>query len=239
MTCQHTMTLGVYLLGALDPAERFAFESHLSFCDVCRGELVRLAPLPGMLNQITQEDFADDLPPTGTEGVPVTRTPPHTWADTEPVPLLPVMSDTPEVPRQRPRRRYWQVAAAAAVIALLTIGGIFGWQAIREPATPVAQGVTWSVTAPDGSASAAARLVDHEWGTEIVSKVEGLPPGRECYLVVYDHYGNREVAGWWGTDHDSNAEIPGSTSIPRSKIARLEFKLEDKTVALTIPAPPR
>jgi hypothetical protein len=235
------MTLGVYLLGALDPAERFAFESHLSSCDSCRGELVRLAPLPGMLNQITQQDFADGLPPTGAEGGTVTRTPPQTWADTEPVPiqLPPVTDDTPEVPRQPPRRRYWQVAAAAAVVVLLTIGGIFGWQAIREPAVPVAQGVTWSVTAPDGSASARTRLVDHEWGTEILSQVEGLPPGRECYLVVYDHYGNREVAGWWGTDHDANTEIPGSTSIPRSKIARLEFKLDDKTVALTIAPPPR
>jgi hypothetical protein len=244
MTCQHTMTLGVYLLGALDPAERFAFESHLASCDICRVELVRLAPLPGMLNQITREDFADDQPPTGAEGTTVTRLPRQTWADTEPVPLpLPPAIDTPadppEVPRQRPRKRYWQVAAAAALVVVLAVGGIFGWQAIREPAVPVAQGVTWSVTTSDGSASVDARLVDHEWGTEILSKIEGLPPGRKCYLVVYDHYGKREVAGWWGTDHDANTEIPASTSIPRSKIARLEFKLDDKTVALTIPAPTR
>ncbi|MCA1656076.1 MAG: zf-HC2 domain-containing protein, partial [Pseudonocardiaceae bacterium] len=68
MTCQHIVTLGVYLLGALDPAERSEFESHLSVCDICRGELVRLAPLPGLLNQITPDDFAADRPPTGAEG---------------------------------------------------------------------------------------------------------------------------------------------------------------------------
>ncbi|MFL6118633.1 anti-sigma factor family protein, partial [Actinophytocola sp.] len=100
MTCQHTMTLGVYLLGALDPAERSAFESHLPYCEICRGELVRLAPLPGLLNQITPGDFADNLPPTGVEGMVVTRVHPIT----EPV-AIPVQALAPQaqpVPTPRP-----------------------------------------------------------------------------------------------------------------------------------------
>jgi anti-sigma factor RsiW len=264
MTCQHTMTLGVYLLGALDPAERYAFESHLSYCDICRGELVRLAPLPGLLNQITPEDFADSMPPTGMEGMTVaTRAQPVT----APVPLPfqlsePDIAHAPEPKKTRPRdkrrnkpptrpgdrptggrrdgrppRRYWRIAATAAAVVILAVAGIFGWQATREePAAPVAQGVTWS--AADGTASVDARLVDHEWGTEIQSTIHGLPPGRKCYLFVYDHYGNRQVAGWWGTDHDPNEEIPASTSIMRSKIDRLVYMLDDKeTVVFTIEAP--
>jgi len=244
MTCQHTMTLGVYLLGALEPAERSEFESHLSYCDICRGELVRLAPLPGLLNQITQDDFADERLPAGHEGTIATRVPIQSQPITEPVPIpvpLPPVTDTPR-PRARPARdrppkRYWQVAAAAAAVVVLAVGGVFGWRAIEAASPPVAQGVTWSASTEDGAAHADARLVDHEWGTEIQAKVEGLPPGKKCYLVVYDHYGNREVAGWWGTDHDPNVEIPASTSIQRSKISRLEFKLDEATVALTIPAP--
>ena len=262
MTCQHTMTLGVYLLGALDPAERYAFESHLSYCEICRGELVRLAPLPGLLNQISPEDFADNLPPTGLEDLAgvtvatVTQAPPIT----EPVPLpIPVQMppretyEPPRKPRPRskggsrpprgpvsgpPPKRYWRVAAAAAAVVVLAVAGIFGWQAMREDdPPPVAGGVTWSTAASDGS-KVEARLVDHEWGTEIESKVHGLPPGRECYLIVYDHYGNRQVAGWWGTDHDPNEEIPASTSIQRSKIDRLVYTLDDKdTVVFTIEAP--
>ncbi len=248
MTCPHTTTLGVYLLGALEPTERSAFESHLSYCDICRGELVRLAPLPGLLNQVTPEDFADGLPPTGAEGTPIavaTQVQPVT----EPVPIPvqlppppgydePVERDTRQAPDPR-GRRYWQVAAAAAVVVLLAVGGVFGWRALREPpAQPRAEGVTWSVTAADGSASAQARMVDHTWGTEIYSAVQGLPPGKECYLVVYDHYGNRQVAGWWGTDHDPDEEIPGSVSFPRRKISRMEYKLDEDTVVLTIQAPP-
>jgi hypothetical protein len=254
MTCQHTMTLGVYLLGALDPTERSAFESHLSYCEICRGELVRLAPLPGLLNQISLGDFADDMPSTGLEGgAVVTRAlpiPVQMPAPEAPAPELapqaapktknkrPKPKNRPEgrPPRERRPRNYWRVAAAAAAVMVLAGAAVFGWRAMREdPVLPVA-GVTWTSAA--GSTSVEARLVDHEWGTEIQSKIHGLPPGRKCYLFVYDHYGNREVAGWWGTDHDPNEEIPASTSIMRSKIDRLVYMLDDKeTIAFTIEAP--
>lgn len=241
------MTLGVYLLGALDPVERSTFESHLSYCDICRGELVRLAPLPGLLNQITPEDFADSLPPTWEEGPAGTTVTTHAEPITDAVPI-PVQRPLPPTPAEvglpapaRPvrTRSYRRVLAAAAVVVVLAVGAVFGWRAMREePVLPVADGVTWAINSPDGRASVEARLVDHEWGTEIQSKIHGLPPGRKCYLFVYDHYGNREVAGWWGTDHDPNEEIPASTSIMRSKIDRLEYMLDDKeTIVFTIEAP--
>ncbi|HYQ66667.1 anti-sigma factor family protein [Actinophytocola sp.] len=256
MTCQHTMTLGVYLLGALEPAERSAFESHLSYCEICRGELVRLAPLPGLLNQITPEDFADSLPPTGVEGMVATRALPVT----EPV-AIPVQTPAPEDepaprpvsgrarptggrPAGRPRKpadadrpkRHWRIAAAAAAVVVLAAAAVFSWQATHEEPGTAQAGAVWSETT--GEMSVEARLVDHEWGTEIESKLHGLPPGRKCYLFVYDHYGNREVAGWWGTDHDPNQEIPASTSIARSKIDRLVYMLDDKeTVVFTVLPP--
>jgi hypothetical protein len=257
------MTLGVYLLGALDPAERSVFESHLSYCDICRGELVRLAPLPGLLNQITPGDFADNLPPTGAEGMVVTRAHPITEPVAIPVQALapepePEPKDRPPRTRPAPRsgrfrpgstppaqrpadragkpRRYWRIAAAAAAVVVLAAAAVFGWQATHEEDAPPQAGVTWSDD--NGAMGVEARLVDHEWGTEIESKFHGLPPGRKCYLFVYDHYGNREIAGWWGTDHDANDEIPASTSIMRSKIDRLEYMLDDKeTVVFTIDAP--
>jgi hypothetical protein len=260
------MTLGVYLLGALDPGERFAFESHLSYCEVCRGELVRLAPLPGLLNQITPDDFADSMPSTEVEGFgPVTTRVqriieplriPEQAPSQPPLPPLPsvppVIDEAP--PRNRPkenrpeggprsapaRRRVWRVRSAAAAVVILAVGAIFGWQSLRhEPAAPpAAQGVVWTGTSMDGTASVEARLVDREWGTEFLMKFHGMPPDRECYLNVYDHYGNRQVAGWWSTDHDPNDVIPGAVSIRRSKIDRLEVMLEDKeTLVLTIEAP--
>jgi hypothetical protein len=248
VNCPHTVSLGVYLLGALEPAERYEFEAHLATCDTCRRELVRLSPLPGLLNQISPEDFEDEVPPTAVEQVHPNVVPvpafrshslppePRTMLDT-PMPDTP-LSDTrmPDTPK-RPARRYAQLAAAAAVVVLLTIGGIFGWQAMRHPSDEdQLPGVTWSATGANG-VSGDARLIDHEWGTEIQVKMRELPPGKTCYLVVYDHYGRFEVTGWWGTDHHPEQEIPASTSIDRSKIERIEFKLDEATTVLTIEAP--
>ena len=40
--------LGVYVLGAIDPAERSMVDAHLSTCPECREELAGLAGLPGL-----------------------------------------------------------------------------------------------------------------------------------------------------------------------------------------------
>jgi len=284
VTCANTVTLGAYLLGALDPQERFEFEAHLGGCDTCRAELVRLAPLPGMLNQISLDDFADGLPPSPFEdthptapvpGLPLTtqvmrqetasmpdlfrpaagfpeEIPPE-FGGPVPAPRGPLAlpaaramgsADTPDTPvRTSRRRRYWAAAAAAVVVLVLAAGVIFGVRAMTpdSPAgpPPEAAGITWTATTADGTATADARLVDHEWGTEIQMKIHGLPPGRECYVIVYGAGDYHEIAGWWGTDHDDDEEIPASTSIHRSKIQKLELLLDDRKVALTIPAPVR
>ncbi|GAA3866351.1 hypothetical protein GCM10022243_35420 [Saccharothrix violaceirubra] len=81
MSCAHTVSLGAYLLGALDPAERSAFERHLDGCVTCPREMVRLAPLPGLLSQVRPED----LEPTARPPVP----PPAVRRPTRPrLPLL-------------------------------------------------------------------------------------------------------------------------------------------------------
>lgn len=284
MTCANTVTLGAYLLGALDPQERFDFEAHLGGCDTCRAELVRLAPLPGMLNQISLDDFADGLPPAFEDAHPTMPVPglplstqvlrqetaslpdlhpelfrPEAGFPDEPIPpelggpvpsprgpLRPVnasaqVADTPGTPGRKTRRkRYWAAAAAAAVVLVLAAGVIFGVRAMTPGAPPPeAAGITWTATTPDGTATADARLIDHEWGTEIQMRIHGLPPGRECYVIVYGAGGYHEIGGWWGTDHAYDEEIPASTSIHRSKIQKLELLLDDRKVALTIPAPLR
>jgi hypothetical protein len=57
VTCRRTVALGAYLLGALDPADRSEFEEHLNTFPTCQAELLRLAPLPGLLQRLTPEDY--------------------------------------------------------------------------------------------------------------------------------------------------------------------------------------
>ena len=49
--------LGVYLLGAISPADRGAVERHLAGCAGCRAELAGLAALPGRLGSVPAADL--------------------------------------------------------------------------------------------------------------------------------------------------------------------------------------
>jgi hypothetical protein len=87
MTCPETITIGAYVLGALDAAERRTTEQHLETCATCREALLQFAQLPGLLHVVPVEDIESHEP--------------------EPPPLQ---------LRRRPVRRRWLRAAAAAVI---------------------------------------------------------------------------------------------------------------------------
>ncbi|MFD0784741.1 zf-HC2 domain-containing protein, partial [Micromonospora azadirachtae] len=45
--CEFTQDDGAYVLGALAPAERAAYERHLAGCADCREAVAELAVLPG------------------------------------------------------------------------------------------------------------------------------------------------------------------------------------------------
>ncbi len=50
------MSLGVYVLGAIDPAERALVDAHLATCRDCRDELAGLAGLPALLARVSTEE---------------------------------------------------------------------------------------------------------------------------------------------------------------------------------------
>jgi anti-sigma factor RsiW len=45
----------IYVLGALGPAERQAFERHFHACPQCRAEVLAVAPLPGLLRRMSPD----------------------------------------------------------------------------------------------------------------------------------------------------------------------------------------
>ena len=62
---QVRIALGVYVLGAIDPAERALVDAHLATCEACQAELADLADLPALLAMIPAEEaltLADGLP---------------------------------------------------------------------------------------------------------------------------------------------------------------------------------
>jgi anti-sigma factor RsiW len=56
---QWRFEVGVYVLGALSPAERQAFEEHLSQRHPCRHDLASVAGLPGLLARLIARGVDD------------------------------------------------------------------------------------------------------------------------------------------------------------------------------------
>src|SRR6202042_378170 len=66
-------SLGVYVLGAIDPAERGLVDAHLLTCRDCRDELAGLAGLPALLARVNPDEIsrirADDaVRPMASDG---------------------------------------------------------------------------------------------------------------------------------------------------------------------------
>ncbi|GLY54041.1 zf-HC2 domain-containing protein [Lentzea sp. NBRC 102530] len=201
MSCQHTVDVGAYLFGSLDLEERAAFERHLAGCDCCQAEMLRLAPLPGLLGRLTLEDVED-------------------------------LDEIP-APPPAPRRDRRVLVACAAVLVLFALAG--GSFFLTRPQQPVAAPPSstapppppkWSAKDAATGVDGEAEMVSKSWGTEMWFKLDEVKPGARCKVIVFDRRGQREVGGWWGSDHAPDERIPGSTSFRVDQIDRLEVSDE-------------
>jgi hypothetical protein len=215
------ISLGVYVLGAIEPAERTQVETHLATCRDCRDELAGLAALPALLARVTAEEAmalaaGDGPPPVGRAGGP--EAPPE---------LLATVID---LTAARRRRRRWRDASLAVAAALIVAAGVFGGLRLgSSPASPpTASGAIyagqpngpWRVatTSADGmSASVSYRSMG--WGTQLAVKVSGIPVGTSCQLWVIGPGGRRTLAGGWVTDdHEGAVYYPGSAGLSTSGV---------------------
>jgi anti-sigma factor RsiW len=201
MTCHDTtMSLGVYLLGALEPTEQAAVEAHLAVCETCRAELAELAALPSMLEQISLDDIAPE-PLAPSEDL------------FERVAAQARSEGTDELSARR-RRRYRRLTAAAAAFVIVVGGSIGSWaifgdhSSSRTPAQS-ATGVHMTVA-----------LASQVSGTGYTVEVSGLPVDEHCKLIAISSSGERDVAGKWNATYQGVATETGSTSIQRSELDR-------------------
>jgi hypothetical protein len=205
MSCQMMMSLGVYVLGAADAGERARVAAHLPGCPVCRAELMRLAPLPGLL-----ADVPSDLRPEGK------------------LPGDAAGQAALARRRGRPVRR-WRVAAVAAGVA--AIAGAAGgfWLAptgaAHRPAT-----VTLTGANPAMHVTATAALTATSWGTSIQLRLRGLPLNVPCRLIVRSRAGATEVTGVWDAWSEGPISVPASAAWRPSDISSLEVATAAKTL---------
>ena len=196
------LSLGAYVLGALDPVERAAIDTHLSGCRACRDELAGLAAMPGLLSRVRVEDVLGPAP-----------SPSPAAADR----LIGRLRAA-----RRARRRRLGATAGAVGLAAIAAGAIVigtsdtgGSDASENVASISATSARTGVTASFG-----VRPVP--WGTAVRIRLRGVAPNTRCKLIAYSRGGGREVAGTWRATYDGTADVQAATAIPPSRLAALE-----------------
>lgn len=176
--------LGVYVVGAIDSAERAHVDGHLAECGACREELGGLAGLPALLGRVPLAD-AERLS-EGDYGLPDMAEPPAEMLNG----LL------RRVAVRRRGRRWRSVLALAAAVAIAAGGtaAVFDAQQHKGGAD-TAQDV---VRASNKLVTSQISYSATPWhGTAMRVEVKGIPPGTACKFWVLDAAGHWSVAATW------------------------------------------
>jgi hypothetical protein len=231
------ISLGVYVLGVLEPEDRAAIDAHLVTCDGCRAQLADLESLPMLLAVLSTEDaaaLAEVLPPVTPPGTADSRTAPGA-AD------LPADLSTARV-RRRNRRAAWLLAGAAAAIALAAVGGAeLGVHAGRPNAGPYVGPALGSWQSVQGSNTADMHATVHYrpmgWGTQIAVQVTGIPLNTPCAIEAFERNGTTVVGGSWTTDsNEGKVWYIGSAAISEDAVTKFEITVAGHpATVITVP----
>ena len=193
-------SLGVYVLGAIDPAERALVDAHLLTCQDCRDELAGLAGLPALLARVNPDEIsritAEDTVRAGT----------HVGTDDRPPEeLIGTVLDLAEARRRRTRWRFLATAAAVVAIAGGLFGGLSSITTTRTVPIPIsAPGTHWETVEATGSGGVSASVAYSRelWGHAFEVLVDHIPVGTTCQLWVVHPNGTRTQAAAWTTASD-------------------------------------
>jgi hypothetical protein len=265
MDCEEArISLGVYVLGAIDPAERAMVDAHLASCQECRDELAGLAGLPALLATVSTEEalqLGEDLPRLTL--VPEVLAPevlgPEAPAPPElqamPPKVVPPQAAPPPAPPDNVReftsarsRRGWRNGMlAAAAVVIIALGSFAGTHLfVAKPAAsnsasgdvPFGPGSAWETSKLVSTSSGQSAQVTYRsmgWGLQIDTRVLGIPAGTICDLYVITKSGQRVQAGNWLTDkNEGTVWYSGSAAVMDDDVAAFQVTTGGKTPPVTI-----
>jgi Putative zinc-finger len=228
-------SLGVYVVGAIDPAERAEVETHLETCPACRDEVAGMAGLPALLGRVneTQIEQIAGPPPELLDAL-----------------LARAARDRRRSP-WRVRGRRW-VPVAAAACGLLLVGGLLGGLLTsladqgeaagrqRPPAPSAAspaRGERLVGADPRTGVRASVVLYQKKWGTGVELRLSGAPHKARCRLYAVARDGGRDVLGSWYVAYDKGSgQYYGGTMFRRDQLFSIEIVTTEGQPLLTIPA---
>ncbi|REE96593.1 anti-sigma factor family protein [Thermomonospora umbrina] len=219
------ISLGVYVLGAIDPVERSQVDAHLAGCPSCRDELAGMAGLPALLGRVGEAEIAESAGP--------------------PDDLLEPLLARAAAERRRGRFGGRRLSFVAAAAVLLVVGGLFGGlvgDRLGDDGSPVARPSASPtgerLTAYDGRTGVSAWLLvkRRPSGTGAEVHLTGVPVGSRCRLEAVDRDGRPDQMGSWRVaGHGYNA-FYGSSMLPRDRVTSFRIVSADGRTLLDIPA---
>lgn len=230
-------SLGVYVLGAIEPAERAELDEHLRGCKRCRDELASLAGLPAMLSRVIEKQILELGPPREEL-------------------LESIITKANRETRTRRRRNTIWLAAAGVLLMVATGTGVglvaheSGRSALKQSPVPstapsttpgaATPRVIRELSATDRATGVLARVTmqSRRWGTAFDVRVTGAPAGMRCRLVAIDKNGNKDIAGGWVVPinaHGGTGEYYGSSMIMSDRLASIEVRTIDGKRLVRIP----
>lgn len=222
--------LGVYLVGAIEPAERAVADRHLARCAACREVLAGLAALPALLGRVPAAE-AGGLSPDEAEWDRPFNLPPGAG--------LPRLLG--QAARIRRVRRWRGAAAAAAVLVIASAGAAVAGHVLGPAASPVSGQIAWKTVSARNARTLASATVDYApraWGTVLEVRVGKIVAGTTCQLRATNSRGQQTAAGGWTIAPGQPAAwYPASASFPASTVRSFEVTADGKTL-VTIPVSP-
>jgi len=224
-------SLGVYVLGAIDPAERSLVDAHLTTCRDCRDELAGLAGLPALLARVNPDEIsricADDA------------VHPMASYDHPPEELLGTVLGLAEARRRRNRWRFLSVAAAVLVIAVGLFAGLKSATSTTITRVVPNAAAAWeSVQGTDHVTGVTADVAyTHQlWGNQFQVLVDHVPEGTTCQLWVVHPDGSRtQVAAWTTAQDEGTVWYWGSMPKTAGPISKFQNTPGNKVLVTVTP----
>ena len=226
MSCErHAQEDAAYVLGALSPSDRLAYEEHLASCGRCSAAVRELAGLPGLLGRLDADEVA--------ELGPVTPLPPS---------VLPALL-AEAVRGRRVRRARWLAAAASAAAAVVAATTVAVQRADERPVEPPASALPPARTmaqVDQDRLGGSVLLEQVAWGTRVRLRCSygGTPESVAALpayaLVVRTRDGAEERVATWRAVAGKATTIDGATASDLADISRVDVRTVDGRLLLRL-----